>query len=158
MFYKRLWHQPLKKLYLTLPAGFKWGASKPNTQGSFRALLFQFHFVVCPAVIARSESLRILEKFKISQEFLSLKMHSKFFGGGWSRISIYLGMVSSTWVECWKTLKPLLVDCIFACNPDNSHSLKNSDLKLSLIKQISCSLVVDIHGPIPLIHRVLIGQ
>ena len=56
------------------------GASKPNTQGSFRALLFQFHFVVCPAVIARSESLGILEKFKISQEFLSLKKHSKFFG------------------------------------------------------------------------------
>ena len=54
-----------------MPAGFKWGASKPNTQGSFRALLFQFHFVVCPAVIARSESLSILEKFKISQEFLT---------------------------------------------------------------------------------------
>lgn len=159
MFYKRLWHQPLKKLYLTLPAGFKWGASKPNTQGSFRALLFQFHFVVCPAVIARSESLGILEKFKISEGFLSLKMHSKFFGRRLVKNFDLFGygqFCLSRVLENFK--KPLLVDCLFACNPDNSHSLKNSDLKLSLIKQISCSLVVDIHGPIPLIHRVLIGQ
>ena len=142
-----------------MPAGFKWGARKPNTQGSFRALLFQFHFVVCPAVIARSESLGILEKFKISEGFLSLKMHSKFFGRRLVKNFDLFGcgqFCLSRVLENFK--KPLLVDCLFACNPDNSHSLKNSDLKLSLIKQISCSLVVDIHGPIPLVHRVLIGQ
>lgn len=109
--------------------------------------MFQFHFVVCPAVIARSESLGILEKFKTSEEFLSLKKHSKFFGRRLVKNFDLFGygqFCLSRVLENFK--KPLLVDCLFACNPDNSHSLKNSDLKLSLIKQISCSLVVDIHG------------